>query len=196
MAKTQPTKQKKQKYVGQTTVIDTNTGEMIPMQITQVEERDFNFHKVWLRNLIMSFEDISNQKLRLAFWIIEHLNKENQLVMTQQAIAEKSGISIGTVKETMKRLQGKGENGSVPFLIRINSGAYQVNPDVIFKGTHGSRMGVIFDYGENVRANQKEDDEIEPDVDDEEVIENEQNIAGSGSTSPTKRPCGISAQQR
>ena len=130
MAKTQPTKQKKQKYVGQTTVIDTNTGEMIPMQITQVEERDFNFHKVWLRNLIMSFEDISNQKLRLAFWIIEHLNKENQLVMTQQAIAEKSGISIGTVKETMKRLQGKGENGSVPFLIRINSGAYQVNPDV------------------------------------------------------------------
>lgn len=183
MAKTQPTKQKKQKYVGQTTVVDVNTGELIPMQITQVEERDFNFHKVWLRNLIMSFEDISNQKLRLAFWIIEHLNKENQLVMTQQAIAEKSGISIGTVKETMKRLQGKGENGSVPFLIRINSGAYQVNPNVIFKGTHGSRMGVIFDYGENVRANQKEDDEIETDIDDEEVVQNEQNTAGSSGSS-------------
>ena len=91
-ARKQASTSKKLKYVGHTELLDTTTGELIPMQITQVEERDFNFHKVWLRNLIMSFEDISNQKLRLAFWIIEHLNKENQLVMTQQTIAEKSGI--------------------------------------------------------------------------------------------------------
>lgn len=171
-ARKQASTSKKLKYVGHTELLDTTTGELIPMQITQVEERDFNFHKVWLRNLIMSFEDISNQKLRLAFWIIEHLNKENQLVMTQQTIAEKSGISIGTVKETMKRLQGKGENGTMPFLVKINSGAYQVNPDVIFKGSHGNRMGIIFDYKDNELASKKAtkaiEEEIEPDIDDDE----------------------------
>lgn len=171
-ARKQASTSKKLKYVGHTELLDTTTGELIPMQITQVEERDFNFHKVWLRNLIMSFEDISNQKLRLAFWIIEHLNKENQLVMTQQTISEKSGISIGTVKETMKRLQGKGENGTMPFLVKINSGAYQVNPDVIFKGSHGNRMGIIFDYKDNELASKKAikatEEEIEPDIDDDE----------------------------
>lgn len=171
-ARKQASTAKKLKYVGHTELLDTTTGELIPMQITQVEERDFNFHKVWLRNLIMSFEDISNQKLRLAFWIIEHLNKENQLVMTQQTIAEKSGISIGTVKETMKRLQGKGENGTMPFLVKINSGAYQVNPDVIFKGSHGNRMGIIFDYKDNELASKKAikatEEEIEPDIDDDD----------------------------
>ena len=78
-------------------------GEAIPMQMISVEERDFNFHKVWLQNLVQGIDEIANQKLRLAFWIIENLNKENQLIMTQRQIAEtenafvvKDGIEYGS----------------------------------------------------------------------------------------------------
>ena len=153
--KKQATHKKTKRYTGQTTAIMPD-GEVIPMQVQSITDSDFSFHKVWLRNLITSLEDISNQKLKLAFWIIDHLNSENQLIMTQEVIAQKSGISIGTVKETMKRLQGKGENGgSVPFLVKINSGAYQVNPDVIFKGSHGKRMGILLEYSENVTTEEK-----------------------------------------
>lgn len=137
---------KKQKFVGIQEYINPQTGEVVPMQVTKLEDRDFNFHKVWLQHLITSLDEISNKKMELAFWIIENLNTENQLIMTQRTISQKTGISLGTVRDTMKALQ----NGKPAFLVKINSGAYQVNPQVIWKGSHGKRMGIVFDYVDNV----------------------------------------------
>lgn len=143
---------KKQKFVGSKAFCDMETGEIIPMQMVQVEDRDFNFHKVWLQNLVMSLEGISNQRLKLAFWILEHLDKENKLVMTQRAIAEGSGMSLATVVRTMKALQ----EGKPAFLQKINSGAYRVNPQVVWKGSYSNRMGVCFSYGETAQKKGKE----------------------------------------
>lgn len=146
---------KKQKFIGIQEYINPNTGEYVPMQVVSIADRDFNFHKVWLQHLVNSLDSISNQKLRLAFWIIENLNKENQLVMTQRQIAEKSKMSLSTVQRTMKELQ----EGEPAFLVRINSGAYMVNPSIIWKGSHSSRMGVIFDYANTVKENNTLDKE-------------------------------------
>lgn len=107
-----------------------------------IEERDFDFHKIWLQHLVNSLDEISNQKLRLAFWIIEHLDRENKLTMTQRVIAEKSGMSYQTVNRTLKALQ----KGNPSFLVKINSGAYQINPEVIWKGSHSNRMGICYEY--------------------------------------------------
>ena len=133
---------KKQKFVGTKTLVDPETGEAWASQINVLEDRAFNFHKVWLEHLVQALDDISNQRLRLAFWIIDHLDKENKLVMTQRAIAEKSGMGLATVTRTMRALQG----GEVPFLQKINSGAYRVNPDVIFKGSFNNRIAVCYEY--------------------------------------------------
>lgn len=133
---------KKQKFVGTKTLVDPETGEAWASQINVLEDRDFNFHKVWLSHLVQSLDDISNQRLRLAFWIIDHLDRENKLVMTQRAISEKSGMGLATVTRTMRALQG----GDVPFLQKINSGAYRVNPDVIFKGSFSNRIAVCYEY--------------------------------------------------
>lgn len=142
------TTSKKQKFIRSKSFYDPETGEEVPFQEVMVEDRDFNFHKVWLQHFINSLDEISNQKLKLAFWIIENLNSDNQLIMTQRKICEKTGISNYTVIKTMKALQ----EGETPFLIKINSGAYQINPDVIWKGSHKNRMGIVFDY--NTRASQ------------------------------------------
>lgn len=136
---------KKQRFVGVKNLVDPETGQAYPMQMNVIEDRDFNFHKVWLQNLIMSMDSIANQKLKLAFWIIENLDKENQLIMTQRKIAEKTGISLKTVSLTMKMLCEK-EGNDLPFLQKINSGAYRVNPNVIFKGSHSNRMGICYEY--------------------------------------------------
>lgn len=135
---------KKQKFVGSKIYIDKETGEEVPMQVSKIEDRDFNFTKVWLEHLVTSWDNIANQKLRLAFWIINNLDRENQLVMTQRKIADKSGMSLATVNKTIKSLC----TGEIPFLQKINSGAYRVNPDVMFKGSHNARMGVVFDYSQ------------------------------------------------
>ena len=136
---------KKQKFVGCKTLVDPSTGEAYPMQMNVLEERDFNFHKVWMQHLVNSLDAISNQKLRLAFWIIENLDKENQLIMTQRAIAKASGMSLDTVSKTIKALC-EAPDGSPAFLQKINSGAYRVNPDVLFKGSHSNRMGICYEY--------------------------------------------------
>ena len=131
---------KKVKVVGTKKYVDNETGEIENFQVVSVEDRDFNFHKVWLESIVNSIDLIGNQKTKLAFWIIENLNKENQLVMTQRQIADKSGISLKTVSTTMKALLDSN------FLRKINAGAYCVNPDVLFKGTRNGRLNVLFQY--------------------------------------------------
>ena len=107
---------KKQKFVGFKNLYDPETGKNYPVQMNILEERDFNFHKVWLQHLVNSLDGISNQRLRLAFWIIDNLDRENKLTMTQRAIAEKSGMSLNTVTKTMRALQ----EGTPAFLVKIN----------------------------------------------------------------------------
>ena len=146
---------KKQKFVGYKILVDPETGETYPMQMNVMEDRDFNFHKVWLQHLVNSLDSISNQKLRLAFWIIDHLDRENQLIMTQRAIADATNMSTKSVNTTLKALCEAPE-GSPAFLQRINSGAYRVNPEVIFKGSHSNRMGICYEYKETDTKQQKE----------------------------------------
>lgn len=148
---------KKQKFIGSKELIDPATGEVYPVQINTVEDRDFNFHKVWLQNFIMSLDSIANQKLKLAFWIIENLNKENMLIMTQRKIAEKTGISLPTVSKTMRLLCEPEEEDMIPFLQKINSGAYRVNPDVLFKGSHSNRMGICYEFINTEIENREEE---------------------------------------
>ena len=134
---------KKQKFVGFREFIDAETGEIIPMQVNNVEDRDYNFHKFWLRNFVEQVDGITNKKLRLTLWIIENLNSENQLLFTFQQMAEKTGLHYDTVVKTMQHLQ----KGDPPFLKKIHSGLYQVNPDIIYKGSHRNRMGIIYQFG-------------------------------------------------
>ena len=133
------TTRKKSKIIGEQQLF-TADGEIISCHVVQIEERDANFHKIWLGHIIQSLDLIGNQKIRLANFILANLDRENKLVMTQRKIAEKSGISIGTIISTMKALQ----EGN--FLTKINSGAYQVNPDIIFKGGRNDRMNILLQY--------------------------------------------------
>lgn len=143
---------KKVKVIGREQYINKETGLLEDFEVVSVEDRDFNFHKVWLESVINSMDLLGNQKTRLAFWIIQHLNKENQLVMTQRQISEKSGISLKTVSVTMKTLLDSN------FLRKINGGAYCVNPDVLFKGTRNGRMNVLIQYN-SLEQMQKDEEE-------------------------------------
>ena len=147
-----PVTTKKQKFVGFDELY-TKDGEIVPVQVSQVEDRDFNFHKLWLQMFINGLDEIANKKMKLAFWIIDHLNKENQLIYTFRRMAEETGLSIETVIKTMKALQ----NGNPPFLKKLQSGVYVVNPDILYKGSHQSRMGVIYQFGKTPTPAEKKE---------------------------------------
>ena len=139
-----PITTKKQVFVGMKELVDSETGEVIPVQLKQVEDRDFNFHKIWLQMFINGLDKIANKKMKLAFWIIDNLDKENKLCFTFRRMSEATGLSLDTVMKTMKELQ----EVDPPFLKKLQSGIYVVNPDILYKGGHRGRMGVIYQFSE------------------------------------------------
>lgn len=136
------TTRKKVKIIGTETYIRQSDGTIEDMQVISIEERDFNFHKIWLEHILSSIDIIGNQKTKLAFWIMNNLDKENRLIMTQRTIAEKTGMSTKTVTETLKALISSN------FLQKVQSGVYRVNPDIVFKGGKNDRINVLLQYQE------------------------------------------------
>ena len=133
---------KKTKVVGSQQYINYDTGEVVTMQVTSVEERDFNFSKVWMRSFLTTLDLVGNAKTKVAYWIIDHIDRMNQLTYTYRQMAEETGMSLDTVTATMKALL------EADFLRRKNQGCYIVNPNVIYKGTHSARLNVLTQYGD------------------------------------------------
>lgn len=131
---------KKVKYVGTASYINASTGEIVDMQVSQIEERDFNFMKIWMSNFIATLEIVGNKKTKLCYWIIDNINKENMLIGTLRQISERTNISLETVRITMDILQ------DADFLRRKSQGVYMINPDIIFKGGRGKRLNILNQY--------------------------------------------------
>lgn len=128
---------KRVKVVGTEEYINTRTGELEQMQVTSIEDRDFNFTKMWMKNFISTLDIVGNQKTRLCFWIIDHVDKENRLIGTYRTVASQSGMSLDTVRITMKLLM------DADFMRKAQNGVYVINPNLVFKGTRNARMNVL-----------------------------------------------------
>ena len=61
------TTRKKVKVIGTETYIKQDTGEIAEMQVVKIEERDANFHKLWLGHILQSIDLIGNQKDKTRF---------------------------------------------------------------------------------------------------------------------------------
>lgn len=134
------TTSKKVKVIGSVQYINIQTGELEEHIVTSVEERDFNFTKVWMRSFLATLDLIGNAKSKVAYWIIENIDKENQLTYTYRQIADAVGVSKQTVSQTMSVLL------DAQFLRRKNIGCYIINPDIVFKGTRSSRLNVLTQF--------------------------------------------------
>lgn len=148
------TTSKKVKYVGTEHFINAETGELQEMQVTSIEDRDFNFSKVWMRNFIATLDIVGNQKTKLCFWIIDNVDKNNVLIGTYRTIADKSGISLDTVRITMKILL------DADFMRKEQNGVYIINPDIVFKGKHNARMNILNQYNTVERITMSDEEKL------------------------------------
>jgi hypothetical protein len=133
---------KKVKIIGKEQFLNIHTGELEDFQVTDIEERDFNFSKVWIRNFVATLDIVGNQKTRLVYWIIDHLDRENRLIATNRQLEIDTGISLKTISITMKALQDAN------FLRRSMNGVYTINPDIVFKGSKTARLNILNRYHE------------------------------------------------
>ena len=146
---------KKVKVIGQQQYVNVNTGELETMNVTSIEDRDFNFHKVWMRNFLSTLDIVGNHKTLLCMWIVDHINRDNQLIGTMRVIANESGMSLETVRITLKILL------DADFLRRVQSGVYIVNPEVIFKGSYSSRMNILNQYSTAERITISDEEKLQ-----------------------------------
>lgn len=134
------TTSKKVKFKGTETFINQTTGEIVEMQVTNIEERDANFHKIWLGHIIQSLDMIGNKKITVLSYILGNINRDNQLIATQSEIEKKLNISRKTINETFKMLI------NADFMKKEQIGVYRVNPNIVFKGGKGNRFNVLYRY--------------------------------------------------
>lgn len=133
-------RRKKVKVVGTEKFINQRTGEVEDMIVTEVEERDFNFTKVFMYSLLPQLEVIGNKKIAVCTWIIDHLSSDNVLIATVEQISKATGISVETVRVTLQKLI------ECDFLRREVKGVYVVNPEVLFKGSSHARQSALFRF--------------------------------------------------
>lgn len=131
-----------QKVVGQQTLVDPLTGEVIDTIIVQKNvEQDYNFFKVWLLDLMNVLEIVGTKKIKVINYILDNMNtQDNVFVGTHQKIAKELNISRPIVSQTFKVLREKN------IIKKINSGAYMLNPDILVKGKTGKRINLLIKY--------------------------------------------------
>jgi len=122
-------------------LVDPATGELIDQYIIKIEDRDANFHKLWLWHIASALELIGNQKIKILSHILESMNTDNLFIGTNRAIAEKTETSTKTVNITLKMLMEAD-------ILRTHqqAGVYLINPDVIFRGGTNKRMDILYQY--------------------------------------------------
>lgn len=137
--KRKQTTSKKVKVIGTKEYIDRETGEPETMQVVSLEDRDFNFTKIWIGHIVSALEAVGNQKIKVITFLMENMTNDNYIIYTQRQIAKKADVSLQTVSKTMKALQEAN-------IIRKKGGAYMFNPNCVFKGSHQKRMNVLLQY--------------------------------------------------
>lgn len=139
--------EKTQTLVGQTRkkLQDLDTGEVIEVdQITKRALGQKQFWKVYLMDFLAILGIIDSKQLDVLIFILENTTSANNIFLgTYRVIAEKTGISLDTVRRTMVKLQQKG------FITKIQNGAYQVSPNIMMKGNEHKKQLLLNYYDES-----------------------------------------------
>lgn len=130
---------KKTKFVGQQTFLNQATGELIDCNVVQLEERDHNFHKIWLAHILSALSEIGGAKIKVLCYLLDSKDYSNNITQTVREIAEKTGCSPNTVTATLIALKDAD-------VITRKTGVIKLNPNVIFKGSYGGRMNILLEY--------------------------------------------------
>lgn len=85
-----------------------------------------NFYILYMSNLMKLFDILGGKKYKIVEFLIDNMNSDQQIVMTTQEIANKTGISKVTVIETLKIME---ENN----LIVRKTGMVMFNPQLFNK---------------------------------------------------------------
>jgi len=141
-------KKKTQVKVGNAQYVNQATGELENFTvISKNVESDFNFHKVWINDLMAILGLIGGQKIKVFEYLLSIMrNEDNTITARYNDIMKATGVSRDTVFKTLKILK------EANILRNITNTTYQVNPDIIVKGSGDKRKKLLIEYNSNLDA--------------------------------------------
>lgn len=145
----------KRVVVGYDHYINQRTGELEEFAVMRATQADWNFDKLWLFKLVELLDLVGNSKVRVLVWMLENRDSENRIIATQDAIAEGSGVSRRTVSRLL------GEMREENLISSPQNGIYRLTPDLIWKGSHPSRMNILMQFHKEAEAPENENTEHE-----------------------------------
>jgi len=135
-------KTKKQVVIGKQKYINSDTGEIV--ELTVIEKNignDYNFHKIWLQDLLNILNSFGNKKIKILTYLLHKMrNEDNTVTVTYAEITEKLKISKPTISMTIRELIDAN------VIKKIAPATYQFNPDLIIKGNSGKRQALLIKY--------------------------------------------------
>ena len=128
--------------IGLKTLIDPETGQ--ETEFTLIEKdipKDYNFHKVWLQDILNVLDSFGNKKILVLTHLLKRMRSEDNSVSgSYREIAEDCKVSLPTVSAVMSELIESN------VLKRIATATYQFNPGLIVRGGANKRKNLIIKY--------------------------------------------------
>ncbi|HFP7807092.1 TPA: replication/maintenance protein RepL [Campylobacter jejuni] len=99
----------KTNYIGRRTFVDRDTGEVIELEYVE-KKVSHTLKKGWRRVYLEQFMEVltslysSAKKIDIVEYILENLNSENQLTLTQEQVMKATKVSRQTIVDTYKHL--------------------------------------------------------------------------------------------
>ena len=123
------------RMIGWEEVMSLKTGEVSTSVKFKIFDQDFNFEKIWIKNLLFAIGLVGDKSIGVLMYFLENRNYENKVLANKEMIVRHTKISRKTVYRVVKKLIG-GD------IIRPLELGFQVNPNVIFNSLDAKRKNI------------------------------------------------------
>lgn len=137
-----------------TRTLFTKEGEIVTLSEREERPGDFGFYKIWLNNLISITNHCSATTLKNFIYLIDLANAENKIIGTISQLAKKIKVSRQALSRSIKELI------DLKAIVKINSGAFMISPDIIYRGYADKRTYAKYEF-KNLQDLQDQDQDQE-----------------------------------
>lgn len=135
-------KTKVQTSVGNIQLYNPNTNQLEDFAVIDKNiEQDYNFHKIWLQDVLNVLDSFGNKKILVLSYLLKIMrNEDNTFSGTYREIAGSIDVSVKTVNVVFSELIESN------IIKKISTATYRFNPDIIVKGKSAKRKNLLIRY--------------------------------------------------
>lgn len=124
-------------YSGKSRWQNLDTGEVIETDEVIKKTSRNGFMITYLSAIIQLIDTLGNKKMQVVKYLLANMEKStNTLIITTRELAQKSGVSVQTVVDTLKTLEDAQ-------IIARRTGAIMIHSNLVHRGNEGKEQYLL-----------------------------------------------------